>query len=295
MSVRRKSNWYIYFTAFAIALTFAIVAIFAFKWYLFPEDSSATGLTQSGNPDENFKPTAEDSFNLMTMLSDGNSDSPDLFIMVEYDAVKNRVAFVPLPNGISIPSEGRTLPNVYAAQGGGRIISLIDEIIGVRCDSYVKLDRMGFIKLVSVFGNVNYEVLKTIMIRDGAEIETLNIGTQRLAAESMFRLAMFAQYDEGESYRFNCTGQMLADLINQNFRNIDDSLLDNYFNIIMENAETDLSAEMFDKHKSALKNTVEYGVNPAEYYVPYGEYTDDGGFKISENSITTIRQKAGID
>ena len=295
MAVRRRSNWYIYFIAFAIALTFAVVAILAFKWYLFPEDSSTVGNTTSGGGSEKFRPTAEDSFNLMTMLSDRPSDSPDLFVMVEYDAVQNRVAFIFLPNGISVPIEGRSLPNVYAAQGAGRVISLIDEVVGVRCDSYIKLDRAGFLSLVSSFGNVDYEVLKTIMIRDGSEIETLNMGVQQLAAESMFRLAMYAQYSEGESYRFNCTGQLYSDLINQNFRNINESLLHTYFEIIMEHAETDITREMFTKHIEALKNTVEYGRNPAEYYVPYGEYTDDGGFKISANSITTIRQKAGLE
>lgn len=294
MSVRRRSNWYIYFIAFGIALTFAIVAIFAFSWYLFPEDSSTTGLTPPGL-DEKFKPTAEHSFNMMTMLSDNSYDSPELFVMVEYDAVRNRVAFVFLPNGISIPTEGRSLPNVYAAQGANKVISVVGDIVGVSCDSYVKLDRAGFLSLVSIFGNVNYEVLKTIMIRDGAEIETINAGSQRLAAESMFRLAMLAQYDEGESYRFNCIGQMFADLINQNFRNIDESLLDRYFSVIMENAETDLTDDLYARHRDALLNTVEYGKNPVEYYVPYGEYNDDGGFEIAANSITTIQQKAGLE
>lgn len=294
MSVRRKSNWYIYFTAFGIALAFAIVAIFAFKWYLFPENSSKTGVTPSGAPDEKFKPTAEDSFNLMTMLSDGASASPELFVMIEYNAVDNRMTFVFLPNEISIPKEGRSLPNVYVAQGGKKIVSLIEEITGVRCDSYVKLDRVGFIKLISIFGNVNYEVLKTLMVRDGAEIESFNAGPQRLDAQSMYRLAMFAQYDEGVSYKFHCTGQMFADLINQNYRNINDSLLDNYFNIIMENAETDLSEEKYKAHRKALLNTVEYGIYPGEYYVPYGEYTEDGGFVIAENSLITIKQKAGL-
>lgn len=294
MSVRRKSNWYIYFTAFGIALAFALVAIFAFKWYLFPENSSRTGVTPSGVT-EDYKPTAEDSFNMLTMLSDGVSASPELFMMIEYNAVDKRLTLVFLPNGMSIPKEGRSLPNVYVAQGGSKIASIIEDVTGVRCDSYVKLDRVGFINFISVFGNVNYEVVKTMMIRDGSEIETMNVGTHRLDAQSMFRLAMFAKYDEGESYRFNCIGQMFTDLINQNFRNIDDSLLENYFKIIMDNAETDLSEQMFKDHKQALLYTVMYGSNPADYYVPYGEYTDDGGFTISDNSVITIKQKAGID
>ena len=42
-----------------------------------------------------------------------------------------------------------------------------------------------------------------------------------------------------------------------------------------------------------MLNTAQYGINPAEYYVPYGEYGDYGSFTISENSVVTIRQKSG--
>ncbi len=294
MSVRRKSNWYIYFIAFGIALAFAIVAMIAFNWYLFPEDSRTTGITPNGELNDKFKPTEEDGFNIITMLSDGGSDVPGLFMLVEYNAVDSRLAFIPLPNEISIKQEGRTLSNVYAAQGGGKVISVIKDIVGVECDSYIKMDRACFVELVNVFGNVNYEVLKTVNIRDGAELVTLDVGTHRLDAETMFGLAMYGDYNEGESYKANCTGQMFADLINQNYRIVDSSLLNSYFDIIMNGAETDLTEEKFLAHRQALLYSVQYGVYPGEYYVPYGETTEADGFVIAENSIITIKQKAGL-
>ena len=42
-----------------------------------------------------------------------------------------------------------------------------------------------------------------------------------------------------------------------------------------------------------MLNTVKYGINPADYYVPYGVYGEDGSFTVSDNSITTIQQKSG--
>ena len=56
MSVRRKSNWYIYFIAFAITLAFAAMAIFAFRWYLFPTEKTNVGLDESGGLAEDFPP-----------------------------------------------------------------------------------------------------------------------------------------------------------------------------------------------------------------------------------------------
>lgn len=295
MSVRRKSNWYVYFIAFGIAMAFAIAAIIAFRWYLFPEDSKPTGITQSGVP-ENFRPTAEHNFCSVIMIGDKPSANPELFLLIEFSAVENRMAVVPIPNGISVPTEGRSLPNVCAAQGEGKVVSVLENVLNINCDSYVRLDRTGFQNLVSIFGNVNYDVIKTMIIFDGSEAETLNVGTHRLAAESIFRLAMLAEYAEGESYRFSSIGQMFADLINQNFRTIDENFMDTFFNAIVDEAQaTDLNRDKYDNHKKALQYTINYASSPAEYYVPYGEYTNDGGFIIAENSKTTIRQRAGLE
>lgn len=294
MAVKRKSNWYIYLIAFVIAAVFAVAAIFAFRWYLFPEDTSPVGLNSAGELEENFRPTSELSFNMLAMLADRDSDIPSLFMLIEYAAVENRITVIPMPNGISMPTEGRTLPNVYAVQGGSRAAEAVETAVGVPVEFYVKMDRDGFITLLSVFGNVNYEFARTVTIADGAISETVNAGTQRLTAETLFRLMMLADFGNGESYRYNVIGSMLADLINQNYRNINDSLLDSYFRIISENAETDLTDAIFKSHKAALIYTADYGVSPAEYYIPYGEYGEDGSFVISENSIITIKQKAGL-
>ena len=294
MAVRRRSNWYIYFISFGIALVFAIAAIFAFRWYLFPEDSNPVGMTPTGELSENFRPTSEHNFTALAMLADSESDIPSLFMMIEYEAVDNRITFVPLPNGISMPGEGRTLPNVYAAQGGGKVIEAIEAEVGVRCDFYVKMDRSGFLELVSIFGNVTYDVPKTFLISDKSVVETVNAGAQRLTAETMFRLMMLADYTDGESYRFNCIGNMLSELINQNYRDKTSSLLDSYYGIITANSDNNFTEQIYKAHKAALINTSEYGVSPAEYYIPYGEYGDDGSFVISANSVITIQQKAGL-
>lgn len=296
MSVRRKSNWYVYFISFGIAMAFAIAAIIAFRWYLFPEDSRPTGMTAS-DIEEKFKPTAEHNFCSVIMIGDKPSANPELFLLIEFSAVENRIAVVTLPNGISIPTEGRSLPNICAAQGEGKVVSVLENILDLTCDSYIRVDRRGFISLVSILGNVDYDVFKTMIIYDGTEAETLNVGTHRLAAESIFRLAMLAEYPEGESYRFSSIGQMFADLINQNYRTFDQNFMDSFFNAVVDEAQTtDLTKDKYNKYRPALKYTFNYASSsPVEYYVPYGEYTADGGFIINDNSKITIRQRAGLE
>lgn len=292
MSVRRKSNWYIYVVAFAITLALALVAIFTFRRYLFPTDTTSVGLNERGEPDANFRPTAEHNANIMFMFSDSAEDSPELFVLAEYSAVENRLTFVPIPSGISVASESRNLTNIYTAQGGNGVTSTISNILGVKCDTYIKMDRSGFVNFVTGFGSVEYDIAKTIVIQDGNESEILNAGSQNLTAETIFRLAMRADFEEGEAYRFNVVGGLLSDLVNQNFRNIDGTLMDVFYRSINEISENNLNEQKYKAHKAALLYTVRYGSYPAEYYVPYGEYTGDGGFTISENSITTIKQKA---
>ncbi|MBD5129940.1 MAG: hypothetical protein HDT43_08455 [Ruminococcaceae bacterium] len=295
MTVHRKSNWYVYLLAFGITTAFVVMAIFAFKWYLFPENTEDVNANKNGEYNENFHPTDEYNFKIVTMLSDGPSDAPELFTLILYNAVGNRLVFVPIPTGISVAQEERTLPNIYAAQGGEGVVTAISNAVGIKCDCYIKMDRSSFCELVSDFGHVEYNVKKTIMVRDGNELETFNAGSRLLSGESVFRLMMIADFEEGESFRFNCVGELMSELINQNFRDLDTSLMDTFYQMIMDNSETNLTELLYRSRKLALLNTREYGSDPAEFYIPYGEYTDDGGFKIAENSVTSIRQRAGLE
>lgn len=294
MAVRRKSNWYIYLLAFVVTTAFVIMVIFTFRWYLFPERSQEVGLNSAGELSESFTPTAEHNFNTLLMLSKSAEDSPELYIIAAYNAVESRLSFIPLPTGISVAAEGRSLPNIYAAQGGEGIISAVENIVGVKLDNYVTFTRESLVAFLSVYGNVRYNVPKTIIVTDGIEADTFNAGEQLFSPESCYRYIMLADFDEGESYRFNIIGDVLSVLVNQNYSYADSSLLDSYSRYFIDAEDGSITEEDYIAHKAALLNTIIYGTSPAEYYVPYGEY-EGGGFKISDNSIITIKQKTGQD
>ncbi len=295
MAVHRKSNWYIYFIAFGIAMAFAIMVIFTFRWYLFPEKSEEVGINSAGELSDSFKPLPEHSFVVLVMLSEGSLDAPELYIMAEYDAVESRVTFVPLPNGVSMSDESRTLPNVYDALGCDGVVNAVEKAVGVDIDSYVRFDRESFTDFMTSYGNVTYNVPKTMIIKDGVAAETLNAGERLFTGDMMYRYIMLAEFPDGESYRFNIIGELLAETMNQNCSDDDSSLLDTYAGLLMKTPENNITEDKYNTKKAALLNTAIYGVSPAEYYVPYGEYTENGGFDISENSVITIKQKAGQD
>lgn len=292
MAVRRKSNWYIYFIAFGITLAMIIMAIFSFRDFLFPE-SVETGLTADGQLTSDFVPDSGMNWSVMIMISDGENDMPELFIAVAFDAVENRLTFIPVDEGIAVGSSGRTLPNVYAAQGGKGVCNAVSDQLGITLDGYIRFTRSSFISLVTAFGNVEYDVQKTLIITDGAEVLTINSGYQTFTADMVYSYIMFADFGESVEYRWNMICSVLIELVNQNLSYIDSSLLDVYANDIFNRAETNITQDDYIGHKAAMLNTAQYGINPAEYYVPYGEYGADGGFTISENSVTTIRQKSG--
>ena len=292
MSVRRKSNWYIYLIAFGITVAMLGVAIFSFRDFIFPA-AKQTGLTDDGTLSEDFVPDSGMNFAVMTMISDEDSEMPQLFIAVSYNAVENRLLFIPVTDGISLASTGRTLPNIYAAQGGSGVMSAVSSELGIKFDGYVKFSRSSLQQLISTYGNVEFDVAHTLIIEDGSETQVLNAGKQLFTSEMAYRYIMFADFDEGESYRFNMICSLIIELVNQNVSYIDNSLLDVYASEIVNDTDTDITEEKYLEHKAALLNTVQYGINPAEYYVPYGEYGEDGSFTISHNSVETVRLKSG--
>ena len=293
MSIKRKSNWYIYFIAFGITIAFVAVAVFAFRWYLFPDKTESVGINENGELADDFKPTTAHNFVMLSMLSDAPSDNPELFTIISYNAVNNEVCFIPIPAGLSIELNGRTLSNIYFSQGGEEVVKAVEEAVGVNCESFVKMDREAFVSLVTAFGNVEYDVGKTTIINDGNTVETINSGEQMFTAEKLFGYIMKADFGD-EISRLNSAADILSELVNQNFRNLDSSILDVYFNMIIGDSDTNITEEQYKSRKAALLNTVEYGKEPAGYYIPYGEYTEDGGFRISENSIISIKQRTGL-
>ena len=295
MAVRRKSNWYIYFIAFGITLAFALMTIFAFRWYLFPDNTQSAGLDESGGLADDFKPDSSYDFSVMAILSDNVSDKPGLFVMITYAAVDSRITLIPIPAGISLSAEGASLADLYMSHGGDGVVSAVERQTGVRCSSYVMFDRASFISFATAYGNVSINVPRTLIIPDGAEAETINAGSTLFTSEMLFRYIMLADFEEGESYRFNMVGEILSEMINQNITATDSSLLDTYAGLIINAPDTNITAEKYNAHKAALLNTIRYAGSPAEYYVPYGEYNDNGGFIISDNSVTTIKQKAGVE
>ena len=294
MAVRRKSNWYIYLIAFGITLAMIIMAVISLKDFIFP-DNQQTGLFADGTLSEDFVPDSSMNLPVLTMISDSDSDMPSLFVMASYNAVEDRLLYVPLTNSLTVGTDGRTLPNIYAAQGGSGAAKAVSDVLGIKFDGYIRFNRDNLENLMTTFGNVEYDVSKTILINDGAEVEAINSGKQIFTSERLFRYIMFADFGEGESYRFNMIGSILIELFNQNVSYIDSSLLDTYASEIINKTETDLTEQQYVASKAAMLNTIQYGINPAEYYVPYGEYGDDGSFTISDNSIQTIRQKIGQD
>ena len=184
MSVKRKSNWYIYFISFGITAAFVIVAVFAFRWYLFPDKTESAGVSQDSVSDEGFKATSAHNFVTLAMLSD--ADAPELFIMASYNAADNDVCFIPLPAGLSVELNGRTLSAIYSSDGGEAVVKAVEEAVGVTCESFVKMDREAFVSLVSSFGNVEYNVGKTTIITDGISVETINSGEQLFTAVRVY-------------------------------------------------------------------------------------------------------------
>lgn len=294
MSANRKSNWYIYLAAFGVTLAFVLVAVIAFQWYLFPDEKTQNTVNSNGEVAENYKPTAKDNFNVMFMLSEEKTANPGLFMMIEYNAAENRIVLIPVSSGISVSSRGKTLENIFESDGGQGVVDVMKEITGVSCESYAIFDKKAFTDIVQSFGNVKYNVPKTVIITDNFNAETINAGEKLFSADTLFSYIMKVDFGEGELYRFSIIGEIFAELINQNFRDLDASRLSSFFSAITSGCETNGSWEQFNSHKAPLLYTIEYGASPAEYYIPYGEYTSDGGFKVSDNSLMTIKQKAGL-
>ena len=97
----------------------------------------------------------------------------------------------------------------------------------------------------------------------------------------------------GEDYDLVVTGTAVTNLINTNSRQREPEMIQDAFNRIRNNANTNLTFRDYTAYQRALHYTSVNSTNPAIYYVPDGLY-ETGDFVVSNQSIANILNRFNL-
>ncbi len=317
MKVKRKSNWYIYLIA--LIVSFALLGFFVSSMWdtLFPTEKDAQNAYSVNNAD--FRPGADVQLTALIMLSEMKAGTPEYYMLAKYRPRAETVVFVPLRENMKVSYKGNSgsLYEMYSNLGEKGVMGGIEETVGVKCDTYVKFDRMSFIDFVNLTGEVYVNIpvditetktetfLETEIIEvDGEEQEVtrqvkkqvenviFTAGSNYFDGETLYNYINYP-FGMGEDYQLAIIGSAVMNMVNRNFRDLSSTELQGYTEKIISSTDTDFMFSDYVELQPVLQYTTENSINPCEYYIPYGE--EDGGyFVLAENSAQTIRDRFGV-
>ncbi|MGN0596704.1 MAG: LCP family protein [Ruminiclostridium sp.] len=293
MSVKRKSNWYIYIITFIITAVLLGLVVWKIWDYLFPAKEtisvSASGITD-------FRPDASNNMTVLLMLSEEKAAIPEYYMLVSYRPKDEVISLVPLRNDIYATEGGVSgnLMQIYQKNGSQGVMYAMENLLDVKCDYYVKFDKYSFIELANFGGTVSVNIPYTLTDPETGDLDFAS-GAQILDGGQLYKYITYKNFTEGIEYTNVVLGSVISSMINQNFRGLTTTDLQTIANMIINNADTDFKFDDYTARQKAFLYTTENTYNPAEYYIPYGETDEQGNFILAENSVSTIRDRMGIE
>ncbi len=217
------------------------------------------------------------SFNILLLGCDQSGLRPDSIMLIHVDGGGGRISLLSLPRDSKVQYEGKTrkLNTVMVLDGKEALEQKISQLTGITVDYYICLKTGVFAKVVDALGGVEYTVEQDMYYRDPAQnlYIDLQAGTQTLTGEQCEQYCRYRNYVMGDLTRTQNQQKMLDALIRQKMTPAYIMKLPALYNIIRENAQTDISAKDISLYLPLMRSMTEGQLQIERLDCP-GEYND---------------------
>lgn len=183
-----------------------------------------------------------------------------------------------------------TLAALYEAGGMTYLSKGVEDATGISADKYIKISDDGFARLVEYLGGTSTYVFPTDLYYKDEETGSLTSfshgpATRTLWGDDIRKIINYPLYENGAKDQLSVTGELAVCLINSacytNSTNLINNL-QNVFNTIYNNSDTDITSKGFKDCREAYEYLIEEAQQPAVYRLPTGEWDENGRFIVGE-------------
>lgn len=292
MAVKKyKSNWYIYAASFLVAALIAALFLRSMWDTFFPPASQTVyqgGVTTS-------LPDASNNMTALVMLSQYTGGAPDFYMIINYRPGDETIVCVPIKAAtqVAVGNMNGSLTEAYNNGGVASVLYAIESTLGVKCETYAKFDKNAFIELLSETGAITVNTPYDITDSDGNV--TFAAGSESLQSDKLYEYIYSQTVTVENDFQSVVLGSVAVTLFNSNLRGLSSTVFQSLASKIINNADTNYTFDDYTSRQQAFLFTSENSLNPAQYYIPYGEYNEAGNFVVAENSITTLKDRLAIE
>lgn len=219
--------------------------------------------------------------------------------LIRIDPTDNSILVVPIP-ALTLNSQNKvTMRDTYADAGMAGVKEAVEATLGMKVDNYATLTNESFERVCDIYGGITYQATEELYYlskeNDANDISIRKGELVTLAGRQIRLLTQYPVFSNGKQGNNEFLGLAMESLINNMFlhSNITRDNLDNLYNIITTNSDTDMNIDDFKLQKSYIKDMLSGGIVPAEKMVPEGTWAEnDENFTISDKFIEKLKEKA---
>lgn len=192
---------------------------------------------------------------------------------------KNSVVVIPV-SSFTLTNEGKTLRETYNDDGIKEVKSSLEELMNLQVDNYLTVSNKAFEKIADLLGGVVYtpsEELYYLAENDADDISLRKGQTVSLVGRQIRLLFQYPVFSEGKSGNLEFMGTALDSLVKSFFKqsSITANNLDNIYNILTEDSDTDFDKNAYKTQKKYIKQMLDTNAVSCKLLIPSGTWSDD--------------------
>ena len=234
-------------------------------------------------PVNNTTPVA--SFNLLYAHVNRKNVLAEMSV-VRVSPATNKVVLIPMSSYIKNDGSDKTFREVYDDGGIVKLKSAVEDTFNLTVDNYVTVSNKAYERLIDMIGGIIYtpeEDLYYIAKNDADDISIRSGQAISLVGRQIRLISQYPVFESGKEGNLKFMGEALEQLVVSALRqtSITKNNLDNMYNIITENSDTDWDKNSFKIHKTYIKKMLDTNDTECMLLTPTGEWSDNK-MKVSD-------------
>lgn len=228
-------------------------------------------------PVNNKAPVA--SFNLLYAHVNSKNVLAEMSV-VRVSPETNKVVLIPVSSYIKNDGSDKTFREIYEDGGVVKLKNAVENTFNVKVDNYVTVSNKAYERLIDMIGGIIYtpkEDLYYIAKNDADDISIRSGQAISLVGRQIRLISQYPVFESGKKGNLEFMGEALEQLVTSVLRqtSITKNNLDNMYNIIIENSDTDWDRNSFKIHKTYIKNMLDTNDTECILLTPDGEWSDN--------------------
>lgn len=228
-------------------------------------------------PVNNKAPVA--SFNLLYAHVNSKNVLAEMSV-VRVSPETNKVVLLPVSSYIKNDGSDKTFREIYEDGGVVKLKNAVENTFNVKIDNYVTVSNKAYERLIDMIGGIIYtpkEDLYYIAKNDADDISIRSGQAISLVGRQIRLISQYPVFESGKKGNLEFMGEALEQLVTSALRqtSITKNNLDNMYNIIIENSDTDWDRNSFKIHKTYIKNMLDTNDTECILLTPDGEWSDN--------------------